>query len=336
MDISAVSQTGIMYSPTVKATETAPEPETVDVTVAVEENENIADDDLVVGDENVAEDDAVEDDDGNDFGRCHGVWRLLQSGHFRGAADVRHRIRFADRIAEMREQKAAQIADEGVEDILETTAGRISALVESGTLDENAIDAVNASTGEFTMAMFELSENYTGDSAALAEQLQTNFESLVTNLQAALTPTAETEEPIVTEPSETIVTNAVSLSISTEIKITTQTVTSQQPVSAESPADIPSVTEPAVEEPLVDQPAGDEPAIVEPETSAFEEFFTQLTATFESSLADLVKSLDNVRVLPEMHRPHGHGRAFSKFLAMYEKIMADISHPPGEDINTEG
>ncbi|MBN2227023.1 MAG: hypothetical protein JW763_06630 [candidate division Zixibacteria bacterium] len=334
MEVGAVSSAGIMYSPTVTAAETAPEKETIAVPVTVEKDVDVADENLVIGDEYIPSDILTEDGARKDGCRCGHDWHHLRRGHFRGMADIRHRMKYAERIAEMRQQKAAEMAEEGVENILEATSDQISTLIETGGLDEATVGAINESTGAFALAMFELADSYDGDSTALAESLQANFDSLIAGLQAALHPSAdvEGEEPIVVDPVEAIVVETEGVSISDTTMDATIAVTSQEAATDVVDEDIPSVENPSVEDPSVSEPAANET-----ETTGFEEFFTQLSATFESALSDLVESLDNVRVLPEMHSPHhGHGRAFFRFMAMYEQMMANMFSTAGTSLDAEG
>ncbi len=51
-----------------------------------------------------------------------------------------------------------------------------------------------------------------------------------------------------------------------------------------------------------------------------EEAFADLRATFEEAVADLIASLESVSQLPEPSPPNGNGRAYERFLAIYNGL----------------
>jgi hypothetical protein len=68
------------------------------------------------------------------------------------------------------------------------------------------------------------------------------------------------------------------------------------------------------------------------ETSrTLEQAFATLRATFEEALADLIASLESMSQLPEPSPPGGNGRAYEKFLAIYNGLRES----PGPQIDEE-
>lgn len=63
-------------------------------------------------------------------------------------------------------------------------------------------------------------------------------------------------------------------------------------------------------------------------------FLTEVGETYSSNLDSLRKSLRDVQVLPPLSQPTGNGKAYSKFLAIYDALRnADGGSPQSERLN---
>jgi hypothetical protein len=107
-----------------------------------------------------------------------------------------------------------------------------------------------------------------------------------------------------------------------------------------------------VEVPTED-PVGDDPGVPpestpeptapqdpqEPPANPFdvEAFLGELTAAFDAALAELVETMGTTQVLPELSPPNGNGKAYDKFLAMYNELWGldqPSETPPAEPLDT--
>lgn len=62
--------------------------------------------------------------------------------------------------------------------------------------------------------------------------------------------------------------------------------------------------------------------------SLSELFAAELSPLFEASMADLESAIANASALPEISEPHGNGRAYAKFLAIYEGMRSSEPETP--------
>ena len=119
-----------------------------------------------------------------------GVIRLLEQGHFKGVAEVRLRINFFEELTtrSAAEQDAAFFAgretfDADVEDALTQLQSDLA-------LTEDQAPQFNEQAGDLTTAINGIIDDFQAngdsDTAALAEGLQTEMGSFVTNLQTLL------------------------------------------------------------------------------------------------------------------------------------------------------
>jgi len=60
-------------------------------------------------------------------------------------------------------------------------------------------------------------------------------------------------------------------------------------------------------------------------------FLTEIGGTFSSSLLGLKESLSDVQVLPELSGPNGNGKAYDKFLSMYNALSESSEGSPQPD-----
>ncbi|MHC4643020.1 MAG: hypothetical protein ACYS32_15365 [Planctomycetota bacterium] len=243
-----------------------------------------------------------------------GVIRLLQEGHFKGTSDVRLRINFYEEIAAIDAAKLQEVAEEKVDEILQSVGTIIdsinppgdpppvsnaelppvdadgdgiidtyglpnTALVPAGETTEEQPDEVTQLQDTFTQTITQLKEDFlaaqTPSTDTLLEGIQSAFDQLVESLQSALAPPEEPAEPL---PNTAL------------------------------PNTAPNVP------PLSNADAAPEPA---PETPSL---IDELTAAYEASMEELINGFDSVNILPPISEPKGNGRAHQKFLDIYNQM----------------
>jgi hypothetical protein len=142
-----------------------------------------------------------------------GVLRHLQAGKFKGVADVRLRIVFQKQLAELAEQQAKARATEGSETLVANLAVEIkgfslatdpaeaeAAVTEAAAVDTEVMAPMDVDTAiaDFQAAVNTattgLVESEGLDLQSYAATLQAAFDSLVSQLEIALSPDAEVPE----------------------------------------------------------------------------------------------------------------------------------------------
>lgn len=248
---------------------------------------------VTVVDEPVLEETAEEE-------KAKGVLRLLQKGHFKGVADLRLRINFMDEIQEMEVQNLIESAQEGFEEFNQTVQQESTTLSESGLLDESQAEALDTFIANAETAQAEFLESEDKSVETLVINLQSNFDSLVGVLN---TPS---------EPAE-----RDSGTIDPETQVSDTPVTDLEPTSLEINA-----TE------IGPEAVSEDPA----ETSnPLDELVQNLQEVVQSMMDKLASDLSGTTVFGPVSEPTGNGKAYAKFLSIYE----DMLNPPTEDTETE-
>ena len=217
-----------------------------------------------------------------------GVIRNLLDGHFKSVADVRLRINFADEIAAMEAEKAAELTQTGITEINGTVAGAIETFLQTEGLDEGIAAIISDGLQNFDSISAEaaLTES---DSIA---QLKSTFDAYIGSIRTGL---AGLSQPVPEEITET-----------------PENLMLEQTATKETSA--PSATA--------------ETSTIPDWQLAVEQFITDLTTSFETAISALNTELENLSVLPELSEPSGNGRAYDKFLAIYNQMRTsggDIS-----------
>ena len=217
-----------------------------------------------------------------------GVIRNLINGHFKGVADVRLRINFNDEITALEQAELAKVADSGLSTLSETISNEINTVLGSEEIDEEASLLIASALETFNNEITQIKTNIS-ESGNLLSEIRTSFDNFVLSVNPV------TEEPVETEPPAT-----------DEIPLAVIEETEEIPV------------------PETDGLTGEIPL---EETSQFsmEQFLADLTATFEAEMELLEATLANTRVLPEISEPSGNGKAFDKFLTIYDEIKGNIN-----------
>ena len=124
---------------------------------------------------------AEEDDHHTEVSR--GVLRLLQEGHFKGVADVRLRINFADELEAIEQTQRRQIVNQKIGAVLES----VTSTLRSGEPTEIPLDPL---IKPFEQAVNESKENLltaeAQSTSILTSELKSAFENLILSLTEAL------------------------------------------------------------------------------------------------------------------------------------------------------
>lgn len=241
-----------------------------------------------------------------------GVIRLLQEGHFKGVADVRLRINFAEELAALEGQNLKSQAESGFETFNSSLEGTIETLQASGELTEDQ----QAAMGTFLDQLHEVQGTFLESSPPSVENLMNDLQTQFDQLLELLNPAPA--EPVPEEPA-----TIEELVAEPEPEMPVETPPAQEPAEIQEA--------PAVEE---GQETGDvqsteDAGETQPETAAAEQPvenepitdpFTSLRDSFQSAMETLQANLAQTDGLPEISEPAGNGKAFDKFMAIYESI----------------
>ncbi len=265
---------------------------------------------------------AVEQED--DGGQAEGVLRLLMEGHFKGVADVRLRINFYEELQALQNQQMAGAAGDEIDGVLEAVDGVLSTLPpaeepEGSVGEDPEIEEESPDIGQiqqaFADAVDEAKEEFVNSEKPsktdLVNGLQSAFDSLVLSIRDFFAPAEETgtEEP----PQST----------GTEPELLVEEV--ENPDTAEGTGE----TQEGDEAPPVEPNA--EVENLEESEFDVEAFIEELTAAFDGALAALTEALNGVSVLPPLSEPSGNGKAYEKFLSIYNDLYS--AGTGGEELN---
>ncbi|MDH3583572.1 MAG: hypothetical protein OER86_05090 [Phycisphaerae bacterium] len=227
-----------------------------------------------------------------------GPLRLLAEGHFKGVADVRLRINFAEQIDARQAALVAETAGEQVGSIASAVDQGVQSLLDGEELADEQRTAIDDAGTGFNDTLSGIGESLgeVGSTATsdLAAPLEAAFDQLVIDLRAAL-------EPVEAEAD-------VSLAATDESEVAEASEETSSP-TGESPA-----VGDAVE-------TGSDLAEVE----AADDLLAGLIDVFKTALADLQEAVAATSYLPPISKPSGQGAAYAKFLAIYEAIASGPS-----------
>ncbi len=239
--------------------------------------------------------------------KTRGVIRLLQAGHFKGVADVRLRINFHEEIQALEGQNLRTAAAGGFENFNLTIQEQAATLKDSGLLDDAQTAALDAFLADLQAGQNEFLGVDGGSLQKLFDDWQAKFDSLM-GLLTSPTPAVEPQtEPLAQEvvipdePTDSLEPQAPPL----ELLVTGEP--DQQPPTEEI------VPEPA--EALLTEPLPEEPSPLQQIVQGFQE-------SIQQALDDLSSDLAGTSALPPISEPSGNGKAFAKFMAIYESMQA--------------
>lgn len=227
-------------------------------------------------------------------GNERGVIRLLQEGHFRGVADVRLRINFADELSAIAQSSTAASAQEEISNVLLAVDVVVEEFLATPDLPEGLSAGILELQAAFEESAAELVEVFSGpeggDATLLIADLQATFEEFLAGVIGLLSA-----QEVVAPPEEGSDTGAIS-------------------------EDVPEVA-PAVEPAEED---GEDPQLPED----YQVFVDAIREAFVESLEDFTTALESAAtVLPELSEPNGNGVAYAKFLAIFNEISGIAPEP---------
>jgi len=227
----------------------------------------------------------------NDEAKAKGVLRLLQAGHFQGVADVRLRINFHNEIVAMESEQYAQTAQQGMSDLQSAIGDQMTTLLDNPDLDETTATGIGDALETFNATLTQP----TADTSTLTDQIRADFDNLVSSLKTVLGIQAQddTENSEEITPADAIVEDAPQMAAQ---------------VANETPADTPEAAS------AVD----------------YQAFVDALISTFETKMQEFESSLTDIKVLPDLSAPHGNGKAYDKFVAMYNDMQMPPATPTAE------
>jgi len=222
--------------------------------------------------------------------KIKGVVRLLQEGNFKGVADVRLRINFFEELSSIEVGEIQKVAGEKIPGVTDSVSVNLEAFLLSNELSEEQVTSISEHMETFTQSVDLMKEGFLNavqpSKENLISGLNSGFEEFITSLNLVL---------LATEP-EPLDDNSSSEDVDTEESIPVN------PVGGENDENIES-----------DQ-------AVESKTN-FQDFISNLRTTFAESLNELTNVLNESKILPDLSEPNGNGKAFDKFLAIYNNLQ---------------
>ena len=229
--------------------------------------------------------------------KTRGVIRLLQAGHFKGVADVRLRINFHEELQALENQNLKATAANGFENFNRTVQDQITALTDSGLLD----DAQTAALDAFLAGIQSGQAGFLTADAGSLQGLIDSWKAKLDDLTALLAPPAPAAEPQ-TEPL-------------VQESVPPEEPSSEPPVDAPGEQPVVEETAPEPAEVLLTEPLPAEPSPLQQIVQGFQE-------SIQQALDQLQSDLSGTSVLPPISEPSGNGRAYAKFLEIYESMQA--------------
>lgn len=246
-----------------------------------------------------------------------GVLRLLREGHFKGVADVRLRINFAEEIAAMEREQTKPLVADGVTGLVDTVTAGLEPFTAENGLGEQAVTGIGEASSALTASLEQIVGDYqSGGITTIADviaRIQTGFDGFVSSVQSILDAVTAPEPET---PAETITIQAGEASFS-------MAMAAVEAVDAAPVDDAPVEVAPANETPAEVAPAEESPSF------DFQAALIDLVTTFTAKLQELETALGSIQVLPPLSEPTGNGKAYDKFLAIYNNMQV-TPEPPQE------
>lgn len=227
-----------------------------------------------------------------------GVIRLLEEGHFKGVADVRLRINFFEELTARAEQQSAASLPDNVDAFNGQVLGTFGETATTLGLSEDQAAAAQQLADDFTAAV-----NTARDAAVVEGRIDRNaldanlheaFDGLIAGLRE-LTALPAVEPAVIDE----LIVDENGAEVPLEVT---------EPVAQDT-----ETTDPTLPQPTTEQPEPAEATVADP--------FAPLVQTFENALAEFQQSLTADLRLPELTEPQNNGRAYERFLAIYNDLL---------------
>ena len=210
--------------------------------------------------------------------RARGVIRLLQEGHFKGVADVRLRINFAEEIAALQNQANARVADAGPEPILNAADAVLDDFLAQNELDPDTLEQIQSARDAFGSAIRQLFDEF-------SPAVDSSAQSLVDAVSAAVNEFIASIEALL--PAE-----------------------APEPVVDAVPLETPGVDG----EPVLDVESEIVETALEGNVLALGELVQRLREALDAAIVGLQSQFDSAQVLPPLSPASGNGRAYNRFV----------------------
>lgn len=233
-----------------------------------------------------------------------GVLRLLQEGHFRGVADVRLRINFHDELQRSASQNAVAAFADSTPGLLDELAEKTRILGEEHGLAAQGEQLAASFANEVKQLLEDAKAGQTPLSTTL-EDMNVSFSTFLASLQSAFeeaSTSATPAEPVAMDP-EAVELPAAEEALNGDMPQPVQMTTSTAAGEAEEP----------VEEFVESE---------DPVAASFYAALNELEAWFSESLTSLSAAAAASQELPPLSEPRGNGKAYSRFLEIYQELNA--------------
>jgi len=235
-------------------------------------------------------------------GQPRGVIRLLQEGHFKGVADVRLRINFADELSALSQSSLRGAVSGDVSAVLAAVDTEVNEFLASDEFDEAFVQAVRGAQDAFDSSVNDLATAFGEASDPATADLLAGIQAAYDGFVSALTEIFTQDEGGIGE----VVGDGVE---APPIPVEGETI----------PADAPPPPTTTI-------------------STELQSFLDKLTTAFDSALTSFGNSLTQAsEVLPPLSEPSGNGAAYEKFLAILNGLNAvtdDSPATPPNDLDT--
>lgn len=262
-----------------------------------------------------------------------GVLRLLQEGHFKGVSDIRLRINFYNELAAIEAQQLQAAAEEQIDSILQSVGSIV------GTMIEESVPPPQSTPVQLPPPPSPVPQQAPSPVLLLEPPpVDANGDGVIDSFQAiivkVLTVTNEPPPPPpdLAQLQETFTETVNQLKddfLTAEAPSTDtlmegiQSAFDQLVASLEGSLTPPPDTQQALAAPI-DGLSGDiskspPPPSTESESET-QPIIEDLTAAFDTAMAELMNAFEEVTVLSPTSEPKGNGGAYNKFLNIYNEM----------------
>lgn len=250
-----------------------------------------------------------------DGAETHRIIQKLDAGHFKGVAELRHRLRFFDELSSRAHVRAAEEAPQAVASLIEGLQTHVDAAIAGLSLQEDQATQAAALREVLmtTMAAAGAQQAQGGalDIDALSGSLQAAFDSFIVSLSAlGAGPANPIADPGI-DPTQGDRIDALNEGVRPGAsRVEEPTDPARDPVNHLTPDASAVSSEP-----------------VQPEAP---DALGELGEAFAAALQSMQQALSAAGSLPDPSPAPGNGRAYQKFLAMYDALRYG---PNGSSLN---
>jgi hypothetical protein len=289
-----------------------------------------------------------------------GVIRLLQEGHFKGVADLRLRINFFHELSAQAVASALPVVRQKATDLAVTVGTQLAGLADTLAVDEQTQQALDAGRAEFEAGVQAANEQFASGGTlnrdSLIQALQSAFGQLFDTVRVALTPAAPQDaattpatdadaqagtsaETVTDSPQaageiaaalaagEPVPVDAVGAAVAGLSQLADGAADTTSGATAKEPPDAAAATQTTAE-----TPATNLAGTSTDDALQLDDLFASFRTAFDEALASLSEFITTATRLPDPAPSTGHGRAYDKFLAIYNDLRGLA---PPADTGTE-